>query len=210
MRSSPAALGFAVTIAVLVLVEAGCGSAGNQVAQLGTVTTTASQTSSSGNSSGASAQTKAVVYSRCMRSNGVLTYPDPNSSGGTDKSKVTAARTAAGAAKFAAALNACKHLLPPSPSGPSPADVQQVMNGMTRFAQCMRSHGVSDWPDPSRDVGRPTFDINSIDYQTRRASTAIRECQHLMPGSIAPRICSALLAQQNGDPAGDERCFGGA
>jgi hypothetical protein len=140
-----------------------------------------------------------------MRSSGVLDYPDPDRSGGTDKSKVTAAESEVGSFHFDAALNACRHLLPPSPPGPTPAEVQQAMNGMANFARCMRSHGVSSWPDPYLDVGRPTFETHSIDYKAPPISTAIHDCRHLMPGSTLPRMCSSLL----GTP-GNEGCFGGS
>jgi hypothetical protein len=202
-------LAIAAGAAALALLATACGgpSAG-QVAELGTTTTNSSSITDS--SSAASAQAnRALAYSQCMRSNGVLDYPDPNSSGATDKSKVSAARSSVGGSRFAAALNACKHLLPPSPAGPTPAELQQVVNDMANVARCIRSHGVPNWPDPSLDVGRPTFDIHNIDYQAPKISAAIHQCQHLMPGSTQPRMCSALLAQQMGDPAGDERCFGG-
>jgi hypothetical protein len=84
------------------------------------------------------------------------------------------------------------------------------MSGMRNFAQCMRRQGVPNWPDPYLDVGRPTFDIHSIDYKAPRISAAIHECQHLMPGSTQPRMCSALLAERNSGAPGDEACFEGS
>jgi hypothetical protein len=201
-----AAAGCAV-VASLVLLAAACG--GSRAAGVAQVGTTSGRGSSSSSASAASTQgTKALAYSRCMRSNGVLAYPDPSSSGGVDKSKVTAARSSVGGPRFDAAVNACKHLLPASQAGPTAAEVQQVMNAMANVARCIRSHGVPNWPDPSLDVGRPTFDIHDIDYRAPKISAAIHRCQHLMPGSTQPRMCSALLARQMGDPAGDERCFG--
>jgi len=74
----------------------------------------------------------------------------------------------------------------------------------------MRRQGVPNWPDPYLDVGRPTFDIHSIDYKAPRISAAIHECQHMMPGSTQPRMCSALLAERNGGAPGDEACFEGS
>src|SRR6266513_1765177 len=41
-----------------------------------------------------------------------------------------------------------------------PAEVQLLLPGMREFSQCMRSHGVPDWPDPTVDSqGRPGFNI---------------------------------------------------
>jgi hypothetical protein len=203
--SRRAVTGLAALIS-LALPVAGCGgsgSPGGHVAQLGP-TTTATPSSPSTGSPAASPQGNGVAYSRCMRSNGVPDYPDPSSSGGTDKSKVTAARSEVGSSRFDTAVDACKHLLPPSPAGPTPAEVQQVMSGMANVARCIRSHGVPNWPDPSLDAGRPTFDIHSIDYKAPRISAAIHECEHLMPGSTLPRMCSSLV----GNP-GNEGCFEG-
>ena len=196
-----------IAAGALVLLVAACGgSPAGHVAQLGSSTQSGSATDATAGSARGSG---ALAYSRCMRSNGVLGYPDPDSSGGTDKSEIDSARSNAGGSRFAAAANACKHLLPASSSGLTPGQVQQVMDGMRSFARCMRSHGVPEWPGPYLDVGRPTFDVHGLDYRAPRAGAAIHDCRHLMPGSREPRICSALLAQQNGDPAGDERCFGG-
>jgi len=193
--------------AVLSLLTGACGgSPARHVAQLGSTATHSSTSSRAASRQ----QNSALDFSRCMRSNGVLEYPDPTSSGETDKSKVISARSNAGSSRFDAAVNACKHLLPPSPPGPTPAEVQQVMNGMASFARCMRSNAVPNWPGPFLDVGRPTFDTYNMNYQAPRISAAIHGCRHLMPGSTQPRMCSALLAQQMGDPPGDERCFGGS
>jgi hypothetical protein len=94
-------------------------------------------------------------------------YPDPDNRGETDKSKVIAARSTAGSSQFDAAVNACRHLPPSSAPGPTRGEVQEVMSGMRNVAQCMRRQGVPNWPDPYLDIGRPTFDIHSIDYKAR-------------------------------------------
>jgi hypothetical protein len=47
--------------------------------------------------------------------------------------------------QFAAAMKACKHLLPGG--GPS-AMTQKQIDSMVKFAACMRSHGFPDYPDP--------------------------------------------------------------
>jgi hypothetical protein len=44
---------------------------------------------------------------------------------------------------------ACQNLLPVAV--PSPALPQAAFQQLVRFAQCMRRHGVPDWPDPSPD-----------------------------------------------------------
>ena len=84
-----------IAAAGLALPAAGCGgSPGSDVAQLGSAaTTTPSRTSSI---SAASTQgSGAIAYARCLRSNGVPHWPDPDSSGVFDKSKLTLQRLGA-------------------------------------------------------------------------------------------------------------------
>ena len=108
-----------------------------------------------GNSQSTNTQ-KALAYSRCMRSHGVPTFPDPNSSGAVPK--VSAQQLGVSSTVLQAAQNHCRSLLPNGGSGPSQTQVQQIMNGMLKFAQCMRSHGVANWPDPVVDAGgNPEF-----------------------------------------------------
>jgi hypothetical protein len=54
--------------------------------------------------------------------------------------------------QFAAAMKACKHLMPGG--GPDQMTRQQIA-GQVKFAQCMRSHGFPDYPDPDIQNGRP-------------------------------------------------------
>jgi hypothetical protein len=58
--------------------------------------------------------------------------------------------------------------------------VQQALNAGRQFAQCMRSYGVPDWPDPSIDSqGRPLFNIRVPRPTPSKVSTAISKCSRL-------------------------------
>ena len=64
--------------------------------------------------------------------------------------------------------------------------VQQVLNEERRFAGCMRSHGVPNWPDPTIDSqGRPVFAISISNDGFNPYSAQIwamgNQCSHLMP-----------------------------
>jgi hypothetical protein len=63
---------------------------------------------------------------------------------------------------------------------------QQIQNDMTKFAQCMRTHGVSKWPDPTLDQGRAVFDPQAagIDTTSPQISAKVHECEHVFPASI--------------------------
>jgi hypothetical protein len=64
--------------------------------------------------------------------------------------------------------------------------VQLAMSGMRRFARCMRSHLVPNWPDPTIDSeGRPGFNllhVSGFDPNSPQIDNKMQECQHVMPG----------------------------
>jgi hypothetical protein len=126
-----------------------------------------------------------LAFSRCMRSHGVPGFPDPDSGGVWPKSQVA---LVAGAPGFTAATRACGHLLPDGGPGvpPSPAVVQQIRTDMAKFAGCMRSHGVSNWPDPTLDRGRAIFDPQAvgIDVDSPQISSRVHACERVFPASI--------------------------
>lgn len=127
-----------------------------------------------------------------MRSQGVPNFPDPSSA-----SKFPGAQQlGVSSSLYQAAMNACQHLLPNGGNGSNPTELQQQENAELPFSQCMRSHGISDWPDPSiytnpdgqtavvfKLIGT-SLDGNGFDSpQVQAASNA---CQHLLPSSIGP------------------------
>jgi hypothetical protein len=63
--------------------------------------------------------------------------------------------------------------------------VQQMMTTDRKFAQCMRSHGVPDWPDPTLGLqGNPVFDLNEVGITHSQTHSSpmdneITECQRL-------------------------------
>jgi hypothetical protein len=172
-------------VAGLSLMLAACGGPSSSgVAQLGTTTTLVS---SSSHSSTASTQIRdALAFARCMRSHGVLNYPDPNSAGGLPK--VGPQQLDVSTTQFQAAQTACKSRLPSSGQSSQAWD-QQTMNALWKFARCVRSHGVPNWPDPLAEsdpgqVGTPGFPrtLQGIDTNSPQVKDAMNACQHLIPG----------------------------
>jgi hypothetical protein len=132
---------------------------------------------------------KALAYSRCMRSHGVVEFPDPTSSGRVPK--VSPQELGVGSLQFAAAEKACQALLPPGSNDQfPPGEVQQLLIGMLRFSRCMRSHGLPTWPDPTTDSeGRPMFPLSRAGFSRQRSRSAqvmhaASECRHLMPPAL--------------------------
>src|SRR5690348_5543562 len=133
----------AIIAAALALLAAACGSGGSP-----------SPAGSGGSpaAGGSAGSPSAVPYSACIRSHGVPTYPDPNSSG--QLPKTDAQLLGVSTSQYQAAQHACQHLLPTGGSIQQqeaqcmqnsdcpPALVQQMMTADLKLARCMRSHGV--------------------------------------------------------------------
>jgi hypothetical protein len=87
-----------------------------------------------------------------MRDHGVSDFPDPQvttTPGGGGVAVRQAVPAGAGLSpKFKAAQNACRGILPPPGSG-GPGHQGPSKQVVLAFARCLRSHGISDFPDPN-------------------------------------------------------------
>jgi hypothetical protein len=142
-------------------------------------------TTSSADSSTSSAYQKALAYAQCVRAHGEPNYPDPNSRGqffmpnGSNPPNVSQA--------VADAVNkACGKLAAPLPGPSSPG--ANTTNQSLRFAECMRSHGAPNYPDPNPN-GSFTLP-KGANPESPQWQAAERDCQKLMPvnpnGQSAP------------------------
>jgi hypothetical protein len=89
-----------------------------------------------------------------MRANGVPSFPDPQPGGGF---AFHASAQVISSPAFKAAQGKCGSLLPGPLSGAqtvSPQVQAHALAQLRQVAQCMRQHGVPDFPDPS--TTRPT------------------------------------------------------
>jgi hypothetical protein len=121
----------------------------------------------------------ALAYARCMRAHGVPDFPDPDSNGTFNlPSSVTSQETSAN--------HVCNHLL--NVSTPlNAAQTQHALRQLVRYAQCMRAHGVPNFPDPQitgGGIGVPsgfTFDTagRNLDQKSPHYQAASRSCQPL-------------------------------
>jgi hypothetical protein len=113
---------------------AGCGgSAGSSTSVAGA------------SASATSAVESGVAFSRCIRSHGVPSFPDPKVSGQTVR--MGSPRTVRSPA-FQAAAHSCQRLLPKGPPGPEPPS-GQAQTRMLKTSACMRKHGIAGFPDPA-------------------------------------------------------------
>jgi hypothetical protein len=175
-----------IAAAALALLAAACGSGGSP-----------SPAGSGGSpaAGGSAGSPSAVAYSACIRSHGVPTYPDPNSSG--QLPKTDAQLLGVSTSQYQAAQHACQHLLPTGGSIQQqeaqcmqnsdcpPALVQQMMTADLKLARCMRSHGVPNFPDPTNGgSGGPFFPISRAGIseaasRTHQFVAELNECGRL-------------------------------
>jgi hypothetical protein len=125
-----------------------------------------------------------------MRARGVPNFPDPQP-GASNAKFPSAQQLGVAASRYQAAENACQHLLPAGLDDQfPPAEVPLILSGMREFSQCMRSHGVPNWPDPAAgSEGRPVFDLGraGITRSAARSSqitTEEQRCSHLLPSAL--------------------------
>jgi hypothetical protein len=152
------------------------------VAPSGTTGSSGAGSSSTG-SWGQANQSQQLQFAQCMRSNGVPNYPDPSASGGT-LGALSAAGIDTHSASYQAALQACKRYTPAGNLTPAQSAADNAKG--IEFAQCMRSHGVPNFPDPtSGPNGEPAVNLGpaGIDPNTPTFQAANRACQKVVPGA---------------------------
>lgn len=126
-----------------------------------------------------------------MRSHGVPNFPDPNSSGQIPGGKSTLEHLANSDSQYQAASQACQSLWPYQAA--SQAQQRQEMTDDLKFAQCMRSHGVPKFPDPTNSDGHVRFVISvsqdGFNPHSPQILAKAHECQHVLPaGTRLPSV----------------------
>ena len=129
--------------------------------------------SASGSSSGGQAA-QGVAYTTCMRSHGVSNFPDPTLGpgggltfqGSFDQNSPT----------YQAAAQACRSLKPGGSQAPMVS--AQRLAAEVKWAQCLRTHGVPNFPDPN---AQGAFDSSRFDPTSSVFQTASQACQSLQP-----------------------------
>jgi hypothetical protein len=179
--------GAPAALLVVAVVVAGCGGGSPRssgVAGLAHTTTTASASGSSG-SAGGSGRSLGLEYSQCMRAHGVTNFPDPpQGSNGPPKLQPNSGIDT-NSSSYQAAEVACLQYNQPYIQGASltPAQRAAAQARLLRYAQCMRSHGDSSFPDPTLDpaTGVARLSLSGHDRDTPAYQAANQACQSLFP-----------------------------
>jgi hypothetical protein len=144
-----------------------------------------SSTPSGQSSSSSSRSAKLLAFSGCMRSHGVPQFPAPEP--GQPEFKLPPPNQGAygvSGSQLWSAVGPCRHLLPPGLNAWYPrSEIPRVEQDLRKFARCMRSHGISQWPDPSFDSqGRLAFFGPGADIPPGSAAERARnQCFYLAP-----------------------------
>ena len=150
------------TAVVCALMIAACGSA------IPTATTSAGIDSAQG-----------IEFAGCMRSHGLADFPDPIPGHGMQFNLPSGLSPRSPA--FLSAQSACRHqVVPPQDRGGGGVSAGERSADL-KLAQCMRSHGVPNYPDPTYRNGRPTSQPLTV-YGINPDSPAVQSAQRVCRG----------------------------
>lgn len=200
------------------LLAAACGgspSPAANVASLGKSPGTTDPSGGSGNSGSGSNSSRyeaALKYSECMRAHGVANFPDPGADGSIEIQSNGPSGSHSlhlNSAQFNAANQACKHLLP-NGGQPTAAQKAQMEAQALKYSQCMRAHGVANFPDPDTSGGGIGFKLSpssGIDPRSPQFQNAQKTCSSLLPGRVGH---SGTPRQSgSGSGSGNQTAFAG-
>jgi hypothetical protein len=133
------------------------------------------------NAGGSTNSPSAVAWIQCVRSHGVPGFPGPDSSGQIPKI-TSGQQVGVSDSRLNAAQGACQDLWPYQAP---PTLTGQERQDYLKTAACMRSHGITNFPDPTFPGGRVSFSIpSSIDTTSRLFTQARQTCTRLIPAGL--------------------------
>ena len=164
-----------LTVATLALVAAACGSSTHNPSGTAALKDPAQAT---------------YQYSACMRNHGVNNFPDPKVSssqpGSTTISIDGPGTLVKSSPQFSAARQACRGLLPSPPNSSGPAQLHAREQEMLAFARCVRSHGQTNFPDPTSQGQLTVAMIHAagVDLHAPDVLPTVRACIGVTHGLI--------------------------
>jgi hypothetical protein len=111
-----------------------------------------------------------------MRTHGVADFPDPDSQGRIGIRSGPGSDLDPNNQQFRAAQLACQSLRPAPPPGAAKTTLQDGL----KFSQCMRAHGLKDFPDPQTAGNGQGITINlggDLDPNSPTFQAAQKACQ---------------------------------
>jgi hypothetical protein len=173
-------------LAAVAFCAAACGGSGGGpgVASIGSDSTTTAPSSTGGSSqSESTVLTRLLKYSECMRSHGLNDFPDPTTGPSGVSLNVRAGRGSdlrPNSPQFQAAQKACQSLMPGALI--TPAEKAAANAKAIQYADCMRAHGVPNFPDPNGQGLIKITPATNVDVGASQYNRAQRDCQKLSNG----------------------------
>jgi hypothetical protein len=127
----------------------------------------------------------ALAYAKCMRAHGVPNFPDPtvlDNSHAKGISFPDPGNTEKNSPRFRSAVKGCQRQT--GFGQITPAMLQAAMAAGVKFANCMRSQGISDYPDPvenGQGIRLGPGPDSGIDMNSARYKAAQKACFPLLP-----------------------------
>ena len=140
----------------------------------------------SSSSSGDTDYDQAMRFSQCMRSHGLASFPDPvqQSGGGISLSIKSGSGMSADSPRFRAAQAACRKFAPRRSSDHVMTAAEQ--QHFLRYSQCMRTHGLPQFPDPKFSGGGVQLRLPAgLGPDSPSLKAAENACRSLQPGRMA-------------------------
>jgi hypothetical protein len=163
----------------LALAAAACdgGSPKASVARLSATTTTVPPEAVA---TGGPSDREFVRYAACMRSHGVLNFPDDPASPAIRALKESGAMSSP---KFQSAVGACAKYAHHGTPPPQVTTADQA--DYLKAAVCMRNHGIAGFPDPVFSSGNVNFPIpQSMNTNSTPFRRAREVCEVLIPAGL--------------------------
>lgn len=123
-----------------------------------------------------------VEYAQCIRANGYAEFPDP----GPDGRLQISITTPVAGEQFRAAQSACTDKLPSSMAAANAPMTPERLDGLVKFAECMREDGIANFPDPTP---QGAFEISdpTLGLATPQVQRAMQQCRE-STGVVGIRI----------------------
>ena len=180
-----------IVVAFLLLGGCGGGSSPASVAHIGKTAPTTTVPPAGGSGGLPNLQQMyqdALAYAGCMRSHGDPSFPGPELVNTAHEHGITIGQGVdQSSAQYVSANKTCKHLLPNNGNGPTQGQLQRMMAQALKYTDCMRSHGVPNFPDP-KESQRGHFDWRA---RPRPELTAVpsgaKRLPVFSPGGLNPR-----------------------
>jgi hypothetical protein len=179
-----------IALASVTLLAAGCGGSG--------------KSRTNGASASQNPVRAAFRYSACMRNHGVANFPDPQviNHDGEHGIRIQAVGPK-GSPQFEAAQKACQGILP-ALKGNGPQETAQQKRARLAdalsFARCMRSNGVTRFPDPTAegDLSVEMVQAQGIDVHSPAVLQVVQACLPASHGALTPAKVREALNNAGG------------